>query len=143
VFYAFLLLIWQEGLVWFIFEIMNRQLLENRLIAFAVGIVRITKHLDNGIAGQYFGNQVLRSGGSPALHYGEAVGAESTKDFIHKLSIALKELRETYNNLRIIHQSELCRDPKQLDHLVKECNELIAILYATIKKTKQNQQTSP
>jgi four helix bundle protein len=117
-------------------------MLENRLIDFSVGIVNITKHLDNSMAGQYFGNQVLRSGGSPALHYGEAIGAESTRDFIHKLSIALKELRETYNNLRIIQKSELCVNHALLDSMVVECNELIAILYSTIKSTKRNQQTA-
>lgn len=121
---------------------MTRQILENRLIDFSVGIVNVTKYLDNGMAGQYFGNQVLRSGGSPALHYGEAAGAESTRDFIHKLSIAVKELRETHNNLRIIQKSELCVHHALLDSMVAECNELIAILYSTIKSTKRNQQSN-
>ncbi|MFN3530001.1 MAG: four helix bundle protein [Bacteroidia bacterium] len=121
---------------------MNRQILENRLIDFSVGIVKITKHIDASPAGQYFCNQVLRSGGSPALHYGEAIGAESTRDFIHKLIVALKELRETHNNLRIIHKSELCDNHALLDGLITECNELIAILYTTLKTTKRNQKAS-
>lgn len=119
---------------------MNRQILENRLIDFSVGIVKLTKHMHSTYAGQYFCNQVLRSGGSPALHYGEAVGAESPRDFIHKLSIALKELRETHNNLRIIHKSELCNNQALIDELIMECNELIAILYTTLKTTKRNQK---
>ncbi|MEO8088644.1 MAG: four helix bundle protein, partial [Bacteroidota bacterium] len=52
-------------------------------------------------------NQVMRSGTSPALHYGEAQSAESDKDFIHKMKVALKELRETMNALRIIKRKPL------------------------------------
>lgn len=121
---------------------MNRQILENRLIDFSVGIVKITRHIESSHAGQYFCNQVLRSGGSPALHYGEAVGAESTRDFIHKLSVAIKELRETYNNLRILHKSDLCNNQALLESLITECNELISILYTTLKTTKRNQKTA-
>jgi four helix bundle protein len=120
---------------------MNRKDLENRLINFSVGIIEITKTLDKDLAGQYYGGQLLRSGGSPALHYGEALGAESTKDFIHKLSIALKELRESYNNLLIIKRANLSTNATRLDALTAECNELISIMYATIKTSKKKLAT--
>jgi four helix bundle protein len=117
---------------------MNKFQIESRLINFAVGIIALTKTLENDISGQYFGHQLLRSGGSPALHYGEALGAESTKDFIHKLSIGVKELRESYNNLRIIRNAKLSKQADLLDSLISECNELISILVATIKTSKAN-----
>lgn len=131
----------QKNLVYSIYLIsfavaMNRFELENRLISFAVQVIGLTKTLTNDIAGQYFGQQLLRSGGSPALHYGEAIGAESTQDFIHKLSIGVKELRESYNNLRIIRNAKLSQEPDNVDALISECNELIAILVATIKTSR-------
>lgn len=117
---------------------MDKFQLENRLINFAVGIISLTQTLEEDLPGQYFGQQLLRSGGSPALHYGEALGAESTKDFIHKLSIGVKELRESYNNLRIIRNAKLSKQADLLDSLISECNELISILVATIKTSKAN-----
>jgi four helix bundle protein len=115
---------------------MDRIQLENRLINFAVGIIALTKTLENDLSGQYFGQQLLRSGGSPALHYGEALGAESTRDFIHKLSIGVKELRESHNNLKIIQRARLTQQLDLVDPLISECNELISILVSTIKTCK-------
>ena len=108
------------------------QQLEQRLIDFAVRIVRLASDLPTSFAGQYFGKQVLRSGSSPALHYGEARSAESKKDFRHKCSIALKELRETHVNLRIIDQSRIY-ESAQLADLLDENNQLISIFVATIR----------
>ena len=106
--------------------------LENRLIAFAVRIVRLANALPKSFAGQHFGKQVLRSGTAPALLYGEARGAESDKDFRHKCSIALKELRETYINLKIIDQSDLLKTIR-LDELLDETNQLISIFVRTVR----------
>ena len=83
---------------------MNRHELQERLICFSVLIVRITETMPRTMAGRHFANQLLRSGSSPALNYGEAQSAESKKDFIHKLSVVLKELRETFINLMIIQR---------------------------------------
>lgn len=121
---------------------MQRADLENRFVDFSVGIIEITKTLDKDLTGQYYGGQLLRSGGSPALHYGEALGAESTKDFIHKLSIALKELRETYNNLKIIKRAALTPNTARLNALLIECNELISIIYDTIKTSRKKLASS-
>ncbi len=106
--------------------------LETRLVAYAVRIVRLSNALPKSFAGQHFGKQILRSGSAPALHYGEARGAESDKDFRHKCSIALKELRETYINLKIIDQSGLL-ETVHLDELLDETNQLISIFVRTVR----------
>ena len=74
----------------------------------------------------------MRSGTSPAPNYGEAQSAESRKDFVHKMKVALKELRETLIWLRIIERKEMC-DPKRLRGIIAECNELIAIFVKSVK----------
>ena len=85
-------------------------------------------------AGTHLSKQIVRSGTSPALNYGEARGAESKRDFVHKIKISLKELRETHISLRIIAKSGLVtKDKSKLDSALKECNELISIFVATTK----------
>ena len=111
--------------------------LEERLIDFAVRIVRLSADLPSNFAGQHFGKQILRSGSSPALNYGEARSAESKKDFRHKCSIVLKELRETHINLRIIDKSGIYKREK-LDGLVDENNQLISIFVSTIRTVDDN-----
>ena len=71
--------------------------------------------------------QLVRSGTSPILNYGEAQSAESRQDFIHKLKIILKELRETNVSLKIIKKKPLTKNVNKIEHALKECNELIAI----------------
>lgn len=110
--------------------------LEERLIAFTVRVVKMAENLPDTYGGQHFSRQIIRSGSAPALLYAEARGAESTKDFIHKLSIGLKELRETHVNLKIIDQLAY-HAPGQLDPMITENNELISIFVATIRTTKQ------
>jgi four helix bundle protein len=105
---------------------------EQRLIDFAVRIVRLSAKLPSSFAGAHFGKQILRSGSAPALLYGEARGAESDKDFRHKCSIALKELRETYINLKIINQSGLY-PADRLAALLDENNQLICIIVRTVR----------
>ena len=78
------------------------------MIDFAVRIINVIEALPNTKVGNHIGGQLLRSGTSPAPNYGEAQSAESRKDFIHKMKIALKELRETLIWLRIIERKELC-----------------------------------
>jgi len=72
------------------------------------------------------------------LNYSEAVSAESTKDFIHKLSIVLKELRETYSCLEIVSKGGLSENENQLHSAYKECNELISIFVKSGKTSKRN-----
>jgi four helix bundle protein len=78
----------------------------------------------------------LRSGTSPAANYGEAQGAESKADFIHKLKIALKELRETEVWLKIISESDMVKPNSKLQPLIQETDELISIIFTSIGTAK-------
>ncbi|HMQ53344.1 MAG TPA: four helix bundle protein [Anaerolineae bacterium] len=106
--------------------------IEERLVDFAVRIVRLCTHLPRSQAGQHLGGQLLRSGTSPAAHYAEARGAESTKDFIHKLRICLKELNESRVWLTIISRSELLAADR-LQDMQQECDQLCRIINASIR----------
>jgi four helix bundle protein len=81
-------------------------------------------------------NQLTRSATSAALNYGEAQGAETTKDFVHKIGVVIKELRESRVNFKIIRESDLCFDNADLERILKENDELIAILYSTLKTAR-------
>ena len=93
-----------------------RKVLEERLIRFSVSIIRICKNLNNNEIEKHLSGQLLRSSSSTALNYGEAQAAESRKDFIHKISIVLKELRESNINLQIILDSGLSPSRELLHH---------------------------
>ncbi len=112
--------------------------LEDRLIEFAVLIIKITENLFNTKAGNYIGGQLVRSGTSPALHYGEAQSAESRNDFIHKLKILLKELRESRSAMKIIKKSPLAEKMELVEKGLNECNELISIFVKSIETAKKN-----
>jgi len=106
--------------------------IEERLINFAVDIVKLCNDLPNSRAGNHIAGQLLRSGTSPAANYGEARGAESTKDFIHKLRITLKELNESRNWLKILTRSNILSDDR-LRAGNKEVDELCRIINASIR----------
>ena len=108
--------------------------LEERLIGFAVLIIGIVKDLPDDRVGNHLGGQLLRSGTSPGLNYGEALGAEAKKDFLHKSGIVLKELRETLNCLKILNRVQYLKS----DKAISESNELISIFVVSAKTTKQN-----
>lgn len=112
--------------------------LEDRLIEFAVLIIKTTESLNNTKAGNHISGQLVRSGISPALQYGEAQSAESRNDFIHKLKILLKELRESLVALKIIKQVPLTNKFDMLENALVECNELIAIFVKSIETAKKN-----
>ena len=109
--------------------------LEERLIDFGVRIVRLSANLPRTAAGKHIAGQIMRSGTSPAPNYGEARGAESQADFVHKLAIVLKELNETSIWLRIIVRSGLVRE-RLIVQLVQENNELCKILTASLKTAR-------
>ncbi|MCF8227622.1 MAG: four helix bundle protein [Bacteroidales bacterium] len=106
--------------------------LEERLIDFSVQIVKIVEKVVKTKAGNLLTTQLIKAGTSPALNYGEAQSSESRKDFIHKMRIALKELRETNVCLRIIRKGKLINDLLLIDKILKENNELIAIFVKSI-----------
>jgi four helix bundle protein len=113
--------------------------IEERLVDFAVRIVKLSGHLPNTQAGKHISGQVLRSGTAPAAHYAEAHGAESTRDFIHKLKICLKELNESRIWLKIIAQSDIL-PASRLGEIASECDELCRIINASIKTTRSRQK---
>jgi four helix bundle protein len=113
--------------------------IEERLIDFAVRVVKLSASLPRTAAGRHVAGQILRSGTSPAPNYGEARGAESQADFIHKLRIVLKELNETSIWLRVIQRSELVRSQLLAD-IIRETGELSRIFVTSIKTTKSRNQ---
>lgn len=115
--------------------------LEERLIDFAVRCIKAAESLPKSRTGLHLADQLTRSGTSPALNYGEAQAAESRKDFIHKMKISLKELRETYVCLQIIVRADMLSDEK-LTSLTKEADELIAIFVTSIKTTKERMNST-
>jgi four helix bundle protein len=112
--------------------------LEERLIDFAVLIIEISESLNNTRAGNHLSGQIVRSGTSPALHYGEAQSAESRNDFVHKLKVLLKELRETLVSLKIIKRVSLTKKMELVEKGIIECNELISIFVKSIETAKKN-----
>lgn len=113
--------------------------LEDRLINFAVRIIRLSASLPKTPAGKHIAGQLLRSGTSPAPNYGEARGAESQADFIHKLGVVLKELNESSIWLRIIDRSELLKRELIAD-IVIECQELCRIFTASRRTARASKQ---
>jgi four helix bundle protein len=112
--------------------------LEDRLIAFSVLIIKIVESMPNTKAGIHLANQLVRSGTSPALNYGEAQSAESRKDFIHKMKISLKELRETFICLKIISSTKLYSSEIIIKKAFIENNELISIFVKSIMTARNN-----
>lgn len=111
--------------------------LEDRLVHFACLCLGICDLLPITKAGQNLNHQLSKSGTDPALIYGEAQAAESPADFIHKMKLILKEIRETRINLRIIKEKPLITDVK-INIAQKECNELMAIFLKSIETAKRN-----
>jgi four helix bundle protein len=115
---------------------MNSSEIQERLIDFAVLIIELTKTIRKDAAGTTVISQIVRSGTSPALNYGEAIAAESPKDFVHKMQIVLKELRETWVSLQIMKRSDLCKDTELLLKILDECNQLISIFVKSVNTAK-------
>lgn len=110
--------------------------LEKRLIDFSIGVIDIVESLPNSRVGNHIANQLVRSGTSPAANYGEALSAESRSDFIHKMRVSLKELRETRIWFLIIQRKGLVK-PEAVSRVLKEDCELIAIFAASINTAKR------
>ena len=111
--------------------------LHERLIDFAVQIINITDNVKTTKAGNHLSGQIVRSGTAPSLNYSEAQSAESRNDFIHKMSVVLKELRETHANLKIIHRAELyLKEEMDLLVAIKENDELISIFVKSIDTSR-------
>jgi four helix bundle protein len=117
---------------------MDKQKLEDRLIDFAVLIIEIVNEMPNTKAGNHLSGQLVRSGTSPALNYGEAQSAESRKDFIHKIKVVLKELRESFVCLKIIFEARLFKTKIKIEAALKENDELISIFVKSVETAQKN-----
>lgn len=113
--------------------------IENRLIKFAVRIVKLSNNLPKNRAGNHIGGQLLRSGTAPAAHYAEARNAESNRDFVHKMRLGMKEINESHIWLRIIIDSELIK-ANLINDLHQECEELCRIFGASVHTSRNKQK---
>jgi four helix bundle protein len=113
--------------------------LEKRLVDYSCIMSEIVEMLPNTRTGSYIASQLIRSCHSPAFNYGEAQAAESRNDFIHKMKIVLKELKECRIALKVIHQKSMINPSDKLIVAYKETEELIAIIAASIGTAKKNQ----
>jgi four helix bundle protein len=116
--------------------------LEDRMLEYAADVIRFTDVMTKSDAGRHVAGQLLRSGTSPLAHQGEAQAAESSKDFIHKMKVALKELRESCRWLKLALRVPLTRDVSRGHKLLAETDELIRIFFASIRTAKGNSTRS-
>jgi len=112
--------------------------IEERLLEFAVRVGKTIDSLPDTRLGRHIAGQLVRSGTSPAPNYAEACAAESKKDFIHKLAIVLKELRESSVWIRLIVKSELIPE-QRLELLRDECDQSCKIIAKSLVTAKSNQ----
>jgi four helix bundle protein len=120
---------------------LNKHNLEERLIDFSVLIIEITENMPQGFASKHLSNQLIRVGSSVSLNYAEAQSGESRKDFIHKMKIVLKELRETLVCLKIINRAIIKYAEPKIENAMTECNELISIFVKSIETASKNLKT--
>jgi four helix bundle protein len=116
--------------------------LSERMLDFVVAVVKIVDALPKTVAGRHIGGQLISAGTSSGANYEEDCGAESRSDFIHKMSIVLKELKESRFWLRLIDRTQML-SPKDVHPAIGECEELCAIIgksVSTAKKRKHNDQ---
>jgi four helix bundle protein len=115
--------------------------ISDRLLDFAADIIKITDALPQTVAGRHIGGQLIRAGSSGGSNYEEACGAESRSDFAHKMSIVLKELKESRFWLRLISRTKMlssdCTEP-----VLNECQQLCAIVAKSILTAKRKRSSN-
>jgi four helix bundle protein len=116
--------------------------LEDRLVEYSCRMIDAVEALPNTRVGNYIAGQLIKSCISPTFNYGEVQAAESRNDFIHKLGIVLKELKECRTALKIIRRKEMIKPSKKTDEVYKETEELIAIIAKSIETAKRNKNKS-
>jgi len=115
-----------------------------RALKLGGAVLRLLPKLEHSWASKHVARQLGRCATGGGSNYEEARAAESYADFIHKLRVAAKELRETHYWLRLLQLSGYLDEPQQLDCLITETDELIAILNASAKTAKErSSRTSP
>ncbi len=116
--------------------------LVERLINFAARVGKVVDALPNTRMGRHIGGQLVRSGTSSAPNYEEACAAESRADFVHKLSICLKELRESRSWIRLIIKTEMLAEHR-MSEVLDECNQLCNIVARSIVTAKETNRRGP
>ena len=112
--------------------------LEDRLLEYSASIIRLVEKMPSTRAANHVGGQLLRSGTSPLFNHGEAQAAESPNDFVHKMKVCLKELRESERALRLVRKVPLMDDPAEVGPLLRETDELIRIFVTSIRTAQNN-----
>ncbi len=112
--------------------------LEDRLVDFTCRMIDVVEALPNTRAGNYIAGQLIRSCHSPTFNYGEVQAAESMNDFIHKMGVVLKELKECRTALKVIRKKQMIKPVSKLDGIYKENEELVAIIAKSIETSKKN-----
>ena len=121
----------------------QRESLEERLLEYAAACIRTAEKLPISAAGRHVCGQLIRAGTAPMAHHGEAQGGESADDFIHKMSIALKELRESERWLQLIVRVPMLEDVSSLARTLRESDELQRIFYASIQTARLKSKRRP
>ena len=117
---------------------MKKYDLEERLLAYSAMVIRLAEGIEKTRAGNHVAGQLLRSGTSPLFNHGEAEEAESRRDFVHKLKICQKELKESKRALMLVKTVPLVKPATQVDPVLKETEELIRIFSKSIKTATKN-----
>jgi four helix bundle protein len=116
--------------------------LEDRFVDYTCQMIDVVEALPNTRAGNYIAGQLIKSCHSPTFNYGEVHAAESRNDFIHKMGVVLKELKECRTALKIIRKKKMLNQESQLPAVFKETEELIAIIGKSITTAKSNRRKS-
>ena len=111
--------------------------LEDRFVDYTCRMIDVVEAMPNTRAGNYIAGQLVRSCHSPTFNYGEAQAAESAKDFVHKMGVILKELKECRTALKVIRKKEMIKPVTKLEGVYKETGELIAIIGKSISTAKK------
>jgi four helix bundle protein len=114
--------------------------LEDRLVEYGCRMIDVVEALPPTRAGNYIAGQLIKCCLSPAFNYGEVQAAESRNDFIHKLGIVLKELKECRTALKIVRRKEMIKPVKRIDEIFTETEELIAIVAKSIGTATKNRK---
>jgi four helix bundle protein len=115
--------------------------LSDRLLDFAVEVIKIADALPNTVAGRHVGGQLVRAGTSCGSNYEEACGAESRSDFVHKMSVVLKELKESRFWLRLISRTKMLPSDRT-EPVLDECRQLCAIVAKSILTAKRRRSSN-
>ena len=115
--------------------------LEDRFVEFTCKMIDVVEALPSTRTGNYIAGQLIRSCHSPTFNYGEVQAAESRNDFIHKMGIVLKELKECRIALKVIIKKQLIKPVSNLDEIFKETQELIAIIAKSLETARKNKVT--